>query len=150
MPASPRCATAFTRAASIRRRRSRGPRSPWRERNNALSIKTISVVSPCYNEEGNVEELYRRTRDVIARSGCRYEHIFIDNSSKDRTFEILSRLAAADHNVKVIRNTRNFGHIRSPHHAILEARGDAVVILLSDLQRSEEHTSELQSHSFIS
>jgi len=96
------------------------------------------VVSPCYNEEGNVEELYRRTRDVIARSGCRYEHIFIDNSSKDRTFEILSRLAAADHNVKVIRNTRNFGHIRSPHHAILEARGDAVVILLSDLQDPPE------------
>jgi len=101
------------------------------------------VVSPCYNEEGNVEELYRRTRDVIARSGCRYEHIFIDNSSKDRTFEILSRLAAADHNVKVIRNTRNFGHIRSPHHAILEARGDAVVILLSDLQDPPELIADM-------
>jgi len=108
-------------------------------------MKTISVVSPCYNEEGNVEELYRRTRDVIARAApdCRYEHIFIDNSSKDRTFEILCRLAAADRNVKVIRNTRNFGHLRSPHHALLEARGDAVISLLSDLQDPPELIADM-------
>jgi glycosyltransferase involved in cell wall biosynthesis len=108
-------------------------------------MKTISVVTPCYNEEGNVEELYRRTRDVIARAApdCRYEHIFIDNSSKDRTFEILCRLAASDRNVKVIRNTRNFGHLRSPHHALLEARGDAVISLLSDLQDPPELIADM-------
>ena len=108
-------------------------------------MKTISVVTPCYNEEGNVEELYRRTRDTISRAApdCRYEHIFIDNSSRDRTFEILCRLAAADRNVKVIRNTRNFGHLRSPHHALLEARGDAVISLLSDLQDPPELIAEM-------
>ena len=108
-------------------------------------MKTISVVTPCYNEEGNVEELYRRTRDVIARAapGCRYEHIFIDNSSRDGTFEILCRLAATDRNVKVIRNTRNFGHIRSPFHALMQARGDAVICLMADLQDPPELLADM-------
>jgi polyisoprenyl-phosphate glycosyltransferase len=108
-------------------------------------MKTISVVTPCYNEEGNVEELYRRTRDVIRRAApdCRYEHIFIDNASKDRTFEVLCRLAAADRNVKIIRNTRNFGHLRSPFHALRVANGDAVISLLSDLQDPPEVLADM-------
>jgi glycosyltransferase involved in cell wall biosynthesis len=102
-------------------------------------MKTISVVSPCYNEEGNVEELYQRVLAVMRRLGrYRYEHIFIDNASKDRTLAVLRRLAAGDPNVKVIENTRNFGHIRSPIHALHQASGDAVIILLSDLQDPPE------------
>src|SRR5690348_17144907 len=102
-------------------------------------MKTISVVSPCYNEEGNVEELYERVRAVMCRLGrYRYEHIFIDNRSKDGTMAVLRRLAARDRNVKVIENTRNFGHIRSPIHAFMQASGDAVIILLSDLQDPPE------------
>ncbi len=95
----------------------------------------ISVVSPCYNEEENVAEVYRQVREVFAGiSGYRYEHIFIDNASKDRTVEILKGLAKDDPNVKIIVNSRNFGHIRSPYHALLQAEGDAVVLLVSDLQ----------------
>jgi len=102
-------------------------------------MKTISVVSPCYNEEGNVEELYERVRTVMHRLGrYRYEHIFIDNCSKDGTFDVLLQLAARDRNVKIIENTRNFGHIRSPIHAFMQASGDAVIILLSDLQDPPE------------
>ncbi|MGD0362814.1 MAG: glycosyltransferase, partial [Bryobacteraceae bacterium] len=98
-------------------------------------MKTISVVSPCYNEESNVEELYQRVLAVMRRLGrYRYEMIFIDNCSTDGTVTVLRRLAARDHNVKVIENTRNFGHIRSPIHAFTQACGDAVIILLSDLQ----------------
>ena len=86
-------------------------------------MKLISIVSPCYNEEGNVEQLYLRTRETLARfPQYRYEHIFIDNASKDNTVEILRGLAASDPNVKVIVNARNFGHIRSPHHALLAQR----------------------------
>ncbi len=66
--------------------------------------------------------------------GYDYEHIFIDNASKDRTVAILRELAKDDKRVKVIVNTRNFGHIRSPSHAILQARGDAVVSIVADLQ----------------
>ena len=68
----------------------------------------------------------------------RYEHILIDNHSSDATVDILRGIAASDPNVKVIVNARNFGHIRSPHHALLEAQGDAVVVLLSDLQDPPE------------
>lgn len=107
-------------------------------------MKLISIVSPCYNEEGNVEQLYLRTRETLARfPQYRYEHIFIDNASKDKTVEILRGLAATDPNVKVIVNARNFGHIRSPHHALLCAEGDAVGVLLSDLQDPPELIGEM-------
>ena len=102
-------------------------------------MKLISIVSPCYNEEGNVEQLTDRVRKVFASlPQYRYEHIIIDNHSTDRTVEKLQEIAAKDKNVKVIVNARNFGHIRSPHHAILQASGDAVIMLLSDLQDPPE------------
>jgi glycosyltransferase involved in cell wall biosynthesis len=63
-----------------------------------------------------------------------YEHIFIDNHSTDSTAEILTRIAAADPHVKVIINARNFGHIRSPIHALLQATGDAMIGIASDFQ----------------
>lgn len=95
----------------------------------------ISIVSPCYNEEENVEEVYRQVREIFASlPDYTYEHIFIDNASRDTTVDILKRLAKDDRNVKIIVNSRNFGHIRSPYHALLQAHGDAVVLLVSDLQ----------------
>ncbi|MGC2246671.1 MAG: glycosyltransferase family 2 protein [Terriglobales bacterium] len=102
-------------------------------------MKTISVVTPCFNEEGNVREVYERVRSLMVSLGkYRYEHIFIDNASRDTTFAVLTEIAAQDPNVKVIRNARNFGHVRSPMHAILQARGDAVIVLMSDLQDPPE------------
>jgi polyisoprenyl-phosphate glycosyltransferase len=102
-------------------------------------MKLISVVSPCYNEEGNVEILVDRVRELFASlPEYRYEHIIIDNHSTDRTVEILREIARKDSNVKVILNARNFGHIRSPQHALYEANGDAAIVLLSDLQDPPE------------
>src|SRR5215813_8662606 len=99
----------------------------------------ISVMTPCFNEELNVEELYVRVRDAIrSLPGYTYEHIFIDNASTDRTVEVLRAIAARDKNVRVIVNTRNFGHIRSPHHALMQTRGEAVVALAADLQDPPE------------
>lgn len=98
-------------------------------------MKLISIVTPCYNEEENVEECYRQVKEVFASLGAyRYEHIFIDNASTDRTVEILRRLAAEDKNVKVIVNSRNFGHIRSPYYGMLQAQGDAIIPFVADLQ----------------
>lgn len=95
----------------------------------------ISVVTPCYNEEANVEEVYRQVKEVFTGlPAYRHEHIFIDNASKDRTVEILKRIAKEDRNVKIIVNSRNFGYIRSPHYGLLQASGDAVVLLVADLQ----------------
>ena len=107
-------------------------------------MKTVSVVTQCYNERDNVEEVYRRVRDVMAALGrYRYEHIFIDNSSTDGTVETLKRIAASDSNVKVIVNSRNFGHIRSPLHALYQASGDAVVGIMANLKDPPEIVPEL-------
>jgi glycosyltransferase involved in cell wall biosynthesis len=108
------------------------------------AMKTISIVTPCFNEEGNVREVYERVRNLMVSLGTyRYEHIFIDNASRDATFAVLREIAAADSNVKLIRNTRNFGHVRSPMHAILQACGDAVIVLMSDLQDPPEVLAQL-------
>ena len=102
---------------------------------NISSRPLISVMTPCYNEEENVEECYRQVREMFGKLvKYRYEHIFIDNASKDGTRAILRKLAAEDKNVKLIFNARNFGHIRSPYHALLQCRGEAVIPFVADLQ----------------
>jgi len=98
-------------------------------------VKLISVITPCYNEEENVREIYVQTKRVLEDFGnYNYEHIFIDNASKDGTVSILKEIARKDKNIKIIVNTRNFGHIRSPYYAILQATGDAVISISADLQ----------------
>jgi len=105
-------------------------------------MKLISIITPCFNEKENVQELYDRIRQVMKELAYDYEHIFIDNASTDNTVEILRGLAAQDKRVKVIINTRNFGHIRSPYHALLQASGDAVIGMASDLQDPPEKIPE--------
>src|SRR5258706_11150195 len=100
---------------------------------------TISVMTPCYNEADNVRTLYERVRAVFQPlDEYNYEHIFIDNASTDATVAILREIAALDPRVKVIVNTRNFGHVRSPYHALLQCRGDAVIGMAADLQDPPE------------
>jgi glycosyltransferase involved in cell wall biosynthesis len=98
-------------------------------------LKTISISTHCYNEESNVEAMYLRVREIMnGFPQYRYEHIFIDNASTDGTVAILKRIAEKDKNVKIIVNARNFGHIRSPMHAFVQTRGDAVIGMASDFQ----------------
>jgi glycosyltransferase involved in cell wall biosynthesis len=98
-------------------------------------MKIISIVTPCYNEEQNVETLYREVKEVFDNKIIYgYEHIFIDNASTDNTVVILKKLAKIDKNVKIIVNARNFGHIRSPYYGILQSNGDAVILIVADLQ----------------
>src|SRR5512146_371880 len=71
-----------------------------------------------------------------------YELIFIDNASTDCTVDKIRALAAQDKRVKAIVNARNFGHIRSPYHALMQAKGDAVIGMASDLQDPPERISD--------
>lgn len=97
--------------------------------------KLISVVMGCYNEAENVEQACWEVQQVFEKlPQYDYEHIFIDNASEDATVTILKGIAKQDSRVKIIVNNRNFGHIRSGYYALLQAHGDAVVILASDLQ----------------
>lgn len=98
-------------------------------------MKTLSIVTPCYNEEGNIAVLIGRVRKLMAQlPAYDYEHLFIDNCSTDRTLLLLKQFAAEDRRIKIIVNARNFGHIRSPYYALLQAQGDAVISLVADLQ----------------
>ncbi len=98
-------------------------------------MKLISVVTPCFNEEQNVEIVYQKVKEVFSKlPEYKYEHVFIDNSSSDRTVEILKSISKTDRNIKIIVNIRNFGHIRSPYYGILQSKGDAVILLVCDLQ----------------
>lgn len=102
-------------------------------------MKKISIVTPCFNEEENVEDVYNEVKlEFNQLKEFEYEHIFIDNNSTDKTVFILKRLAAQDKNVKLILNMKNFGHIRSPFYGLIQAEGDAVILMVADLQDPPE------------
>ena len=107
-------------------------------------MKLISLMTPCFNEAGNVEALYERLCQVRAQlPAYRFEHIFIDNASTDDTVAKVKALIARDPSVRLIVNARNFGHIRSPYYAMMQTSGDAVICLASDLQDPPEIIPEL-------
>ena len=100
-------------------------------------LATISIITPCYNEELNVVDCY----DAVVRlfeselKGYEREHIFCDNASTDRTPDILREIASKDLSVKVIFNARNFGPLRSTFNGVMASTGDAVLLFLpADLQ----------------
>ncbi len=100
-----------------------------------MEKKKISVITNCFNEEENVEELFSQVKAVFdGLEQYDYEHIFVDNCSTDETVPILKRMAAKHPHLKIIVNSRNFGHIRSGYHALLQGTGDAVVLIVADLQ----------------
>lgn len=102
-------------------------------------MKRISFISPTYNEELNVEELYQRVMDVWKLfPNYEFDYIFIDNDSTDTTVLKLKEIAAIDSRIKIIVNTRNFGHIRSPYYGIIQSQADATIYLASDLQDPPE------------
>jgi len=104
--------------------------------------KLISIVTPCYNEVENIDEVCKRITDVMAKLPYDYEHICIDNCSTDGTVKKIKEIAAKDKRVKLIVNARNFGHIKSPYYGILQARGDACILIASDLQDPPEMIAE--------
>tara|TARA_X000000950_G_scaffold86368_1_gene108659 strand:+ start:4058 stop:4993 length:936 start_codon:yes stop_codon:yes gene_type:complete len=97
-------------------------------------IKKISIVTPTFNEELNIEKLCVDISLQMKKLDYDYEHIVIDNLSTDTTIQILEKIAGKDKNLKVIVNSRNFGHIRSPIHGLLQASGDAVILMSADFQ----------------
>lgn len=99
-------------------------------------MKKISVVTICYNEEGNIRDFYERVVGIFRELADRYtyEIIIADNASTDRTPTILREIAEQDPNFKVIFNSRNFGPNRSGNNAFRQACGDAAILMVSDLQ----------------
>ena len=112
-------------------------------------MKKLSIITPCYNEEVNVEICAQELKKVMQEklSGYDYEHIFADNASTDATLIKLRELAAKDDHIKVISNSRNVGPFRNMWNAMKSATGDAVVPLLpADLQDPPSVIPELVKH----
>ncbi len=103
-----------------------------------MTKKKISIVTPLFNEEENVTELCERIAAVMSGLPYDYEHLCIDNCSSDQTVNLLRARAKNDPNLRIIVNARNFGYIRSSYHALLQASGDAAVLIASDLQDPPE------------
>ena len=99
-----------------------------------MSDKLISIVTPCFNEEQNIEKLCLEVEKIFKNLKYKYEHIVIDNKSTDKTRNILKSSVQKNKNLKVILNSKNFGHIRSPYYAMLQSSGDAVILLSADFQ----------------
>lgn len=112
-----------------------------------MTKKLISIVSPTYNEEENIDELHTRLCLVSETLKYKYdfEFIIIDNCSQDKTVEKLRKICNDDKRFKVILNVRNFGHIRSPYHGLLQSTGEATIYLASDLQDPPELIPEFIS-----
>jgi undecaprenyl-phosphate 4-deoxy-4-formamido-L-arabinose transferase len=107
----------------------------------ALPAPELSVVVTVLDEEGTVDELYRRT--VAALGGRAFELIFVDDGSRDGSFAALERLHAADARVRVVRFKRNFGQHPAMHAGLARARGEIVVTMDGDLQNAPEDIPRL-------
>ena len=97
-------------------------------------MKKISIVTPTFNEEENIKRLCSEIKVEVESLNYDYEHIIIDNSSSDKTIDILREIASKDKNVKIIINSRNYGHIKSPFYGVMQATGDACILMDSDFQ----------------
>lgn len=94
----------------------------------------ISFVIPCRNEEANVREITAAVIKEMEPIGLSFEIILIDNESDDDTVKIVRDLCAADARIKLIVNTRNFGQMRSPTHAVFQTRGKAIIGMSADFE----------------
>tara|TARA_Y100001970_G_C14239495_1_gene863995 strand:- start:2580 stop:3515 length:936 start_codon:yes stop_codon:yes gene_type:complete len=106
--------------------------------------KTISIVTPTYNEELNIKKLISEIKNIMEsfKSQYDYEHLIIDNNSNDNTQKILKDEAKTNKNIKIILNNRNFGQIRSAFYGIIQTKGDAVIFMNSDFQDPVELISK--------
>jgi glycosyltransferase involved in cell wall biosynthesis len=108
--------------------------------NGDYAMPLLSVIAGCFNEAENVQEFYDRVSRVITRDlpNYDYEIILIDNKSTDNTVALLKEIGRKDKHLKIIVNNRNFGPLRSTTHVFLQAKGDAVIAMASDLQDPPE------------
>lgn len=99
-------------------------------------MKKISVIIPCYNEEENIEAMYKALKNIFESklASYDYEFIFIDNDSRDNSRKILRNLCLQDKNLKAIFNAKNFGQFNSPYYAMLQSSGDATILMAADFQ----------------
>lgn len=110
----------------------------------ATTKKLVSFIFPIYNEEGNIELLYKTISELLKKNPAyEYELIFVNDGSRDKSIELLKDLHKKDTRVKVLDFSRNFGHQIAVTAGIDYAKGDAVIIMDSDMQDPPSVSFEL-------
>jgi undecaprenyl-phosphate 4-deoxy-4-formamido-L-arabinose transferase len=112
--------------------------APPAERLAEAPLPVVSLVVPVYNEERTLEEVVRRAAATLDGLGKPYEILVVDDGSRDGTWAIVERLAAADRRVRAVRLKRNFGQHPAMHAGLSRARGEIVVTMDADLQNVPE------------
>jgi len=105
----------------------------------------LSVVIPVYDEEKNIEPLYRQLTSVLNKLGKSYEIIFIDDGSKDATFGKIRKLHEKDKRVKCIRFIKNFGQTAAFNAGLHRAKGNVIITMDGDLQNDPSDIPKLLS-----
>ncbi len=101
----------------------------------------ISIIVPCFNEEGNIKVLYKKIKEVL--SNYNLEHIFVDDNSTDNTLNILKKLSSENSDIKYLSFSRNFGHQNALRAGLEYATGDCVISMDADLQHPPKLILEL-------
>jgi undecaprenyl-phosphate 4-deoxy-4-formamido-L-arabinose transferase len=109
----------------------------------AAPAPSISVVVTLYDEEGTVEELYRRTTAALEALGQPFELIVVDDGSSDGTWPLVERLHDRDNRIRAVRFKRNFGQHPAMHAGLARARGEVIVTMDGDLQNAPEDIPRL-------
>ena len=105
--------------------------------------KKISVVIPSFNEEGNINIIVKALNEVLQKLNYRYELIFVDDGSSDKTLSILQEISSNDSNVFYIELSRNFGHQNALKAGLDLASGDCIITMDGDMQHPPEMIPQL-------
>jgi len=110
-----------------------------------MNKKKISIYTPCFNEEQNLEICYTAIKNLFEQKlkNYTYEHIFGDNSSNDNSLKILKDIASKDKNIKILSYSRNFGAFQSLYKGVVTSTGDAIICISADLQDPPELIPEM-------
>tara|TARA_X000000950_G_scaffold281728_1_gene379081 strand:- start:2324 stop:3259 length:936 start_codon:yes stop_codon:yes gene_type:complete len=103
----------------------------------------ISIVTPTFNEEDNIESLCNSVQNIFDELKIKYEHIIVDNHSTDKTVLIVKEIIKKNDKVRLIVNNKNYGHLASPVHGIKNTSGDATILLNADFQDPPELIPQL-------
>ena len=110
----------------------------------------LSLIVPCYNEEGNVEIFFSEVNKVFAQNNIQdYEFVFVNDGSKDRTFAKLKEIYQQNknaYNIKVLSFSRNFGKESAIYAGLQKATGDVVCLIDADMQQRPEVVVEMLQH----
>src|SRR5262249_46338906 len=106
-------------------------------------MTVLSVLIPVKDERENVAPLHRQLCDVLDPMMLEYEIVFVDDGSRDGTFDALQQLATADRRVKIVRLRRNYGQTAALRAAIDHSRGEIVVTMDGDLQNDPRDIPDL-------